>query len=264
MSDPDLAERADATERSAGPSTRRGRAAAGVCIAAALPPWGWWPLAPVGIAVGVVLSGGAGAPGRFWVGWMVGVGWFAPSTLWMWGLTALGYAWESSSPGDRWSRPPGCRRPPIAAARRGSHGNRGVRVASFARAVRRRPAVVARLVTVPRTVVADRSHRRRPAARRCRGRARRGAVTRRWRTPLAGTGGVVAVLAVPVGPGVRGRSGNQDPRFGSPPCRAVDPRAPGLATVRHRWCSSDTSRPPGGSSRPRTSIWWCGPRTRST
>ena len=92
MSDPDLAERAD-PPRSGPPAPARVALGllAGVCIAAALPPWGWWPLAPVGIAAWVALSGGLGRLGRFGVGWAVGVGWFAPSTLWMWGLTAPGY-----------------------------------------------------------------------------------------------------------------------------------------------------------------------------
>jgi apolipoprotein N-acyltransferase len=65
--------------------------AAGLCICAALPPWGWWPLAPVGIALWLFLLRGRSVRGRFAVGWLVGVGWFAPSTLWILQLTPPGY-----------------------------------------------------------------------------------------------------------------------------------------------------------------------------
>lgn len=65
--------------------------AAGLAICFALPPWGWWPLAPVGIAVWLWLLEGAVLWRRVFIGWLVGIGWFGPSTLWMWGLTAPGY-----------------------------------------------------------------------------------------------------------------------------------------------------------------------------
>ena len=65
--------------------------AAGLLICFALPPWGWWPLAPVGIALWLAELGGRSTSRRFAVGYMVAVGWFAPSTLWMWKLTAPGY-----------------------------------------------------------------------------------------------------------------------------------------------------------------------------
>lgn len=64
---------------------------AGLLIAFALPPWGWWPLAPAGIALWLWLLQDASLRSRIWIGWMVGIGWFGPSTLWMWGLTAPGY-----------------------------------------------------------------------------------------------------------------------------------------------------------------------------
>lgn len=64
---------------------------AGMLIAFALPPWGWWPLAPAGIALWLWLLEGASLRSRLFLGWMVGIGWFGPSTLWMWGLTAPGY-----------------------------------------------------------------------------------------------------------------------------------------------------------------------------
>ena len=64
---------------------------AGLLICAALPPWGWWPLAPVGIALWIHLLGDTSRFQRFSISWAVGVGWFGPSTLWMWGLTPPGY-----------------------------------------------------------------------------------------------------------------------------------------------------------------------------
>ncbi|MFN7152012.1 MAG: hypothetical protein ACK4V6_21345, partial [Microthrixaceae bacterium] len=87
---------------------------AGLLICAALPPWGWWPLAPIGIALWIHLLGDVSRFQRFATSWAVGVGWFGPSTLWMWGLTPPGYvlgvlvAWGGMvgavgivSPGDR-------------------------------------------------------------------------------------------------------------------------------------------------------------------
>lgn len=86
---------------------------AGSCICASLPPWGLWPLAPIGVALWLHLLGRKGWRGRFLVGFGVGAGWFGPSTLWMWALTAPGYvfgifAWgamvgtvSALTPGDR-------------------------------------------------------------------------------------------------------------------------------------------------------------------
>jgi apolipoprotein N-acyltransferase len=64
---------------------------AGLLICFALPPWGWWPLAVAGIALWLHLLSGRGRRDRFAVGYLVGVAWFGPSTLWMWGLTEPGY-----------------------------------------------------------------------------------------------------------------------------------------------------------------------------
>lgn len=86
----------------------------GLLICASLPPWGWWPLAPIGIALWLHAIDSPSRLQRFMVSWMVGVAWFGPSTLWMWGLTAPGYvaglllgwgplvgAIGAVSPGDR-------------------------------------------------------------------------------------------------------------------------------------------------------------------
>lgn len=64
---------------------------AGLCICAAVPPWGWWPLAPVGIALWLRLLERPSFRGRFGLSWLVGVAWFGPSTVWMWTLTAPGW-----------------------------------------------------------------------------------------------------------------------------------------------------------------------------
>jgi apolipoprotein N-acyltransferase len=68
-----------------------GAIGAGLCICASMPPWGWWPLAPVGIALWLHVLGDRSVRGRFGVSWLVGVAWFAPSTLWMFQLTPPGY-----------------------------------------------------------------------------------------------------------------------------------------------------------------------------
>lgn len=69
-----------------------GRAiAAGIALAAAVPPWGWWPAAFVGIALldGLI----ADQPWRARVArtWLVAAAWLYPATLWMYDLTAPGY-----------------------------------------------------------------------------------------------------------------------------------------------------------------------------
>lgn len=64
---------------------------AGLLVCSSLPPWGWWPLAPAGIALWLHLLDGARLRTRIGIGWMVAIGWFGPSTAWMWGLTAAGY-----------------------------------------------------------------------------------------------------------------------------------------------------------------------------
>ncbi len=66
-------------------------ALAGLLICAALPPWGWWPLAPIGFAIWIHALDSPSRWQRFVVSWSVGVAWFGPSTLWMWGLTQPGY-----------------------------------------------------------------------------------------------------------------------------------------------------------------------------
>jgi apolipoprotein N-acyltransferase len=65
--------------------------ASGLAIAASMPPWGWWPLALVGLAgVDRLL---AGQPGRRRFGrmWLVAAAWLYPAMLWMADLTLPGY-----------------------------------------------------------------------------------------------------------------------------------------------------------------------------
>src|ERR687898_155650 len=58
---------------------------------AALPPWGWWPLAFVGIAALDRLIAEADRASRFRRGLLVGVGLYVPSLAWMIDMTAPGY-----------------------------------------------------------------------------------------------------------------------------------------------------------------------------
>lgn len=65
---------------------------AGFCVALSLPPWGFWPLAFVGIALFEVALGEAPTGReRFVRGLVFGVGWLFPGMGWMWFLTAPGY-----------------------------------------------------------------------------------------------------------------------------------------------------------------------------
>ena len=57
-----------------------------------MPPWGWWPLAFVGIALFEVSLGAApGRATRWWHGVLFGFAWLGMGTGWMWQLTIPGY-----------------------------------------------------------------------------------------------------------------------------------------------------------------------------
>ena len=57
-----------------------------------MPPWGWWPLAFVGLAMFTSLElTASSARQRFITGFVFGLGWFFPALVWMWFLTAPGY-----------------------------------------------------------------------------------------------------------------------------------------------------------------------------
>lgn len=65
---------------------------AGLCVAASLPPWGWWPLAIVGIAIFFSVSSVAlNRRHAFLSGLVFTIGWLTPAMAWMWFLSAPGY-----------------------------------------------------------------------------------------------------------------------------------------------------------------------------
>lgn len=68
-----------------------GAVGAGLLLAAALPPWGWWPLAFPGVAALDRIVADRPGPSRFRRGWLVGLGLYVPSLLWMMDLTLPGY-----------------------------------------------------------------------------------------------------------------------------------------------------------------------------
>jgi apolipoprotein N-acyltransferase len=65
--------------------------AAGVCIAGSVPPWGWWPLAFVGLFLLDRLLADQPWKKRFRRTWLVAVTWLYPAMLWMFDLTGPGY-----------------------------------------------------------------------------------------------------------------------------------------------------------------------------
>ena len=79
------------------PSNNRARFFAalgsGTLVAFSLPPWGWWPLAFVGVAIFARITTSGTTPLRiqFLLGTIFAFGWFAPGMCWMWFLTPPGY-----------------------------------------------------------------------------------------------------------------------------------------------------------------------------
>ena len=69
---------------------------AGVLLALSVPPWGWWPLAFVAIAVLDRLLARQPPAARFWRTWGVAVTWLGISTAWMVDFTPPGYVIEST------------------------------------------------------------------------------------------------------------------------------------------------------------------------
>ena len=63
---------------------------AGLLVAFSLPPWGWWPLAYVGVALFATCRPNSNRA-RFIFGTMFALAWLAPGMSWMWFLTAPGY-----------------------------------------------------------------------------------------------------------------------------------------------------------------------------
>jgi len=88
---------------------------AGFLVAFSLPPWGWWPLAFVGVALLEIAVGPEPSRGaRFARGMAFGLAWTATGMAWMWQLTVPGYIVASlifanlhglaelASPNGRW------------------------------------------------------------------------------------------------------------------------------------------------------------------
>lgn len=66
--------------------------AGGLLTAAALPPWGVWPLALVGIALyGSAADAATSGRQRAARGWLFAAAWLLPGMIWMWFLTIPGY-----------------------------------------------------------------------------------------------------------------------------------------------------------------------------
>ncbi|HSB87526.1 MAG TPA: hypothetical protein VLD86_14540, partial [Ilumatobacteraceae bacterium] len=64
----------------------------GILVALSLPPWGFWPLAFVGIALfESSLGERVTAASRARRGWLFAAAWMFPGMAWMWSLTIPGY-----------------------------------------------------------------------------------------------------------------------------------------------------------------------------
>lgn len=72
-------------------SATAGCLVAGLCIAASVPPWGWWPLAFIGIAIWDRLLADLRWRSRATRSLLIGFVWLAPAMLWMWDMTKPGY-----------------------------------------------------------------------------------------------------------------------------------------------------------------------------
>jgi apolipoprotein N-acyltransferase len=68
-----------------------GAVTAGLLLAASLPPWGWWPLAFIGIAIFDRSLAGTSAKQRLHRGSVLGWALFTPTIFWISQLTAPGY-----------------------------------------------------------------------------------------------------------------------------------------------------------------------------
>ncbi len=64
---------------------------AGLLVALSMPPWGWWPLAIVGLALYARAARARRDDSPFITAGVFALGWFVPALAWMWWLTAPGY-----------------------------------------------------------------------------------------------------------------------------------------------------------------------------
>ncbi|MEY2451598.1 MAG: apolipoprotein N-acyltransferase [Acidimicrobiaceae bacterium] len=177
-------------------------AVAGLLLAASLPPWGWWPLAFVGLALLDRLIADQPVWTRFRRGWLVAAALLFPSLSWLFTFTAPGYVIASayyaalfglacmacppSAPG-RWIALPGAWM--LAEADRGRWPFGGVPVSRLAMGQVDSPLVP--VVRVGGTLLLD-------LITVAVGVALAVALARRWRT----AGALIAGVAVVVGVGV--------------------------------------------------------------
>ncbi|MCY4273715.1 MAG: apolipoprotein N-acyltransferase, partial [bacterium] len=71
--------------------TAAGSVAAGGLVALSMPPWGWWPLALVGLLALERLIAEQPLWARAWRGFGFGAGWLLPATFWMVDFTLPGF-----------------------------------------------------------------------------------------------------------------------------------------------------------------------------
>ena len=71
--------------------TAVGSLTAGGLVALSMPPWGWWPLALVGLVAFERLIADQPIWARAWRGFGFGAGWLFPATFWMVDFTLPGY-----------------------------------------------------------------------------------------------------------------------------------------------------------------------------
>ncbi len=90
---PDPSPRRSTLDRLARPALALG---GGAVVALSLPPWGFWPLAFVGIAVFDLCLDGASTGARARRGWLFGAGWMFLGMGWMIQLTGPGYVAASA------------------------------------------------------------------------------------------------------------------------------------------------------------------------
>ena len=65
---------------------------AGLCIAFAMPPWGWWAFAFIGLGIfHKVSQKSASGKQAFFAGFSLGLGWFLPTLAWIWYISIPGY-----------------------------------------------------------------------------------------------------------------------------------------------------------------------------
>ena len=117
---------------------------AGLLLAASLPPWGWWPLAFVGLVMLDRLIADQPAWSRFRRGWLVAAALLFPTLSWLITFTAPGYviaaAYYSADVRARVHGVPAERAGPVDRVARRVDAGRGV---AGPVAVRRRPGLAA-------------------------------------------------------------------------------------------------------------------------